>query len=353
MMNELIRERLAMTECSPPYAIIQGKKVINFCSNDYLGIAKHPSVINALIDGALRYGLGSGASPIVSGYCNAHRTCEEAFADYLKHERAILFSSGYAANISVLPAIATRNDVIASDKLIHASLLDGIQLSRAKHVRFSHQDFNAALASKPTIIVTESIFSMEGDITPVDTLINLTQHANIKVVLDTAHSFGLMKSPTVDYTITPLGKALASIGAIISGKHDQIEQVLQKSRSYHYSTALPPAIAYANIAALKILRDETWRLDKLNHLIQQFIKGARERNISLMTQEQTPIKTILIRDNQKTMQIKNKLLNEGYWIGGIRPPTVPKNMARLRISLSALHNEYMITRLLDAIAESL
>lgn len=352
MNPDLIRKRTAITERDDMHAIIHGKKVMNFCSNDYLGIAQHPAVIKSFVKGAEMYGLGSGASPIVSGYFNAHCAFEEALAAFLGHERAILFSSGYAANISIMRAITTRDDVIASDKLCHASLLDGIQLSRAKHVRYRHQDFQHAEELKPTHLVTESIFSMEGDLTPSAPLLSLKQK-NIKLIVDTAHAFGMFEAPIADYTITPLGKGLGSMGATISGSFDNIEHILQTARAYHYSTALPPAIAYANLAALNIIQTENWRQEKLAHLIQYFIKEANKRDIPLISHDPTPIKTILIKDNQKTMQTKETLFKKGYWIGGIRPPTVPKNTARLRISLSALHNEHDITCLLDAISESI
>ena len=350
MNPDLIRKRTAITERDGVYATIHNKKVMNFCSNDYLGIAQHPSIIEHFIKGAEIYGLGSGASSIVSGYFNAHHEFEEALAAFLGHERAILFSSGYAANISIMRAITTRKDVIASDKLCHASILDGIQLSRAKHLRYRHQDFQHAEELKPTHLVTESIFSMEGDLTPTAPLIHLKQK-KIQLIIDIAHSFGMFEAPIADYTITPLGKSLGSMGATISGSSDNIEQILQGARAYHYSTALPPAIAYANLAALKIIQTENWRQEKLNHLIRYFLKEANTREIPLISTDPTPIKTILIKDNQKTMHIKEILLAKGYWIGGIRPPTVPQNTARLRISLTALHNERGITCLLDAIRE--
>lgn len=353
MTPDLIRSRTAITERESAHIIIDGKKVINFCSNDYLGLAQHPEIIKQFIKGAELYGLGSSASPIVSGYFNAHQAFEEAIATHLHHERAILFSSGYAANISIMSAIATRQDVIASDKLCHASILDGIQLSRAKHVRFQHQDFQHAQSLHPSVLVTESIFSMEGDITDLQALKQFKKvNHPAKIVLDTAHSFGLCTIPDnsyIDYTITPLGKTLASMGATISGTHDNIENILQRARGYHYSTALPPAIAYANLAALQIIQTETWRQEKLEYLINYLLIEAEKRAISFISKDVTPIKTILIKDNNKTMKIKRALFEKGYWIGGIRPPTVPLHTARLRISLTALHQEKDITSLLDEI----
>jgi 8-amino-7-oxononanoate synthase len=350
MKAERQRDRLSISARNQPEVVVNDKRVINFCSNDYLGLTSHPTIIKALMEGANRYGLGSGASAIVSGYFNVHREFEEAIADYLNHERALLFASGYAANISLLRAIVSRHALIASDRLCHASILDGIQLSRAKHKRFSHHDFKEALALNPQFIITESIFGMEGDITPLDQLINLTNETGIKIIVDTAHSAGLFAIPNVDYTITPLGKTFASMGATISGKCNDMEAVLQGARAYHYSTAMPPAIAYANLAALKIIQTETWRKASLEHLIAFFNKEACSRHIPLMSNNLTPIKTILINDNQRTMQIRNLLLDKGYWIAGIRPPTVPTHTARLRISLSALHSENNITQLLDEIA---
>lgn len=353
MNQELIRKRTAITERDSAHVIINGLRVINYCSNDYLGLSQHPTIIKSFVKGAQLYGLGSTSSPVVSGYFNAHLAFEEAIADYLKHERAILFSSGYAANISIMRAITKRHDVIASDKLCHASLLDGIQLSRAKHLRYRHQDLEHAKELQPTVLVTESIFSMEGDITSASSLQQFMNDTNASVVLDTAHSFGLFQSPAVDYTITPLGKALGSMGATISGSEENIENILQHARAYLYSTALPPAIAHANLTALSIIKTETWRQEKLHYLIRHFLKEAEKLAIPLISTDPTPIKTILIKDNQKTMQIKEALLTHGYWIGGIRPPTVPKNTARLRISLTCLHDEHDITRLLNVIRDLL
>lgn len=353
MNHTLIRNRLETSERHHMNVMTQGKAVVNFCSNDYLGIAQHPLIINALIEGANEYGIGSAASPIVSGYFKAHREFEEAIADYLGHERAILFSSGYAANISLLRAITKRHDMIAADKLVHASIIDGLRLSYAKYKRFPHQDFAAALALNPAVIITESIFSMEGDLTPLSKLLSLTKNKPIKIAVDTAHSFGLLPIPSVDFIITPLGKTLASMGAVISGNKDDIELILQKARAYHYSTALPPAIAHANCKALCIIKEETWRQEKLFSLIDYFIQAAKERNIPLMGYDRTPIKTILIKDNVKTMKIKDNLFSAGFLIGGIRPPTVPINTARIRISLSALHTKQQITILLDELAKRL
>lgn len=346
----LRRERHTITERDGVYTVIDGKRVLNFCSNDYLGIATHEAIVKSFIMGAEKYGLGSGASPIVSGYFNAHQAFEEAMANYLGHERALLFSSGYAANISIMRAITTRSDIIASDKLCHASLIDGICLSLAKHKRFRHQDIAHALSFQPTHLVTESIFSMEGNITRLPVL------NNIVTILDTAHSVGLDIAPhypMIDYTISPLGKAFGSLGGVISGSHDRMETLLQRGRAYHYSTALPPAIAHANLTALDIIQTEHWRQEKLKSLIQYFLKEARARDIPLISNDPTPIKAILIQDNDKTMRIKNALLANGMWIGGIRPPTVPKNTARLRICLSALHEEKHIAHLLDLVRDRL
>lgn len=348
MNEDLIRQRFMISERNGSEIMLQKCKAINFCSNDYLGLAKHPAIIKAFIDSAQQYGLGASASPIVSGYFRTHQKLEEAFADYLQKERALLFSSGFLANISLFHALTNENEMIASDRLCHASILDGIKLAKAKHRRFPHQAIDL-IPTNANWIVTESIFSMEGDITPLAEIKQL----GVKTIVDTAHSAGIYKVTGADIVVTPLGKTFASLGAIVAGSHDDIETILQKARGYHYATALPPAVAAATLAALNVIKIESERIQILFSLIQFFLNKAAQLNIPLVSNDLTPIKTILIGDNRKTMQLKEQLLTKGFFVAGIRPPTVPRNSARLRITITFHHTEQDILGLLEGLREIL
>ncbi len=359
--KNLHRYRCLIENREQTVAIIAGKNVINFCSNDYLNLSMHPLVKKALAKGAFQYGLGSSASHLVSGYLKPHQQLEEAFAEILNRERALLFNSGYQANLGVISTLLSRNNLIISDKYCHASLIDGIILSRAKHLRYAHQDLNQAEnllknnLHKKTFLVTESIFSMEGTLTDISEIIALSKIYNNYLILDDAHGFGVLpayySAKEVPCLITPLGKAAGSMGAIVSGSHDLIENLLQFSRLYRYTTALPPAICYATLAALNIIKKENWRREKLHELAKFFNQEAIKRELPLTAYNLSPIKCILVSSNQKTMLIKNKLFQQGFFVSGIRPPTVPFNKARIRISLNCLHHKKHIIALLDQMYE--
>jgi 8-amino-7-oxononanoate synthase len=368
--QNLHRQRFAIDEYIAANIIkINQQSLINFSHNDYLCLAAHPFVKQKFIEGAEKYGLGSGASAMVSGYQAPHRLFEEKIAEFLKRDQAILFSSGYLANIGLIASLGNRQSLIVSDKFCHASLLDGIQLSRAKHLRYQHNNLKQAeqlltsrIDKNTTLLITESIFSMEGDISKLDQLVVIAKKANAILIADDAHAIGVLgetgrgiteyyslNQHDVPYLVTPLGKALGSMGGIISGKKPLIEAIEQFARTYRYSTALPPAIAYANLAALKVLEEENWRREELWDKIKFFIKEANQRNLPLVSQDLTPIKSILIKDNKQAIKIKELLFNKGFFISCIRPPTVPKNTTRLRISLNCLHEKKDILSLLDII----
>lgn len=354
--TELRRERTRHTN--------QG---INFSSNDYLGLSQHPDVKKSFKQGVDQYGFGSGASVFLSGYKSAHQALEEAMADFLQRDRALFFNSGYHANLGVIATLANRESHVIADKDCHASLLDGIQLSRAKLERFKHQDTTHAAQllksqSTPSLLVTESVFSMTGKITSLPTLSTLAERYSASTLLDDAHGFGILgdqgrgacehfnlNQEEVPYLITPLGKALGACGAIVSGSTDFVEAMIQFSRTYRYTTALPPAIAAAALTALEVLKKSTARREKLKHLIQTFNQQAQEHDLPLYSMDETPIRAIHIGDNQKALTLQNRLREQGFFVTCIRPPTVPKETARLRISLSCLHSTIQIKQLLRAI----
>lgn len=349
---------------------VSGQLCVDFSSNDYLGLKKHPKFTEVLMKACRQYGFGSGASPLISGYSSAHKEIEEQFAKWLGVDRTILFNSGYSANIGIISALSKRTDMIFSDKLCHASLLDGIILSRAKHIRYQHNDPKhlKAMAEKypPNLIITESIFSMEGDIAPIFDLVQLAKQYSSGLIIDDAHSIGILgktgkgiseyfELDQEDYTslVLPLGKAFNAMGCIVAGQKEIIESLLQFSRSYSYSTALPPAICLAIQTALEVIQIEDWRRTRLRENIQFFIDYALHKGLTLVSNDETPIKSIVLQRNEKALFLQKWLLSKGFYISAIRPPTVPKGTARVRSSINSLHTQDQIIQLIDHIDEGL
>ena len=328
---------------------IVDQNMINFASNDYLGLAKSSKLKEAFIEGVKLYGFGSGSSPLISGYYASTRNLEEAFVKILNTEGAIFFNSGYHANLGVIQALGSS---VIMDKLCHASIIDGARLSGSKFHRYRHNNLNHAeelLSKNPnSLLISERIFSMEGDIANIKKLLILASKYNAKLIIDDAHGFGILPNNIkADLTIIPLGKALGGMGAIVAGSKIIIDYLRQFARSYIYSTALPPAIAHANLAALKLMQKETWRIEKLESLITLFNKLANQKGINLVSQDPTPIRSILIDDNKKAKELERKLYLQGFFTKAIVKPTVQKS--RIRVSLSANHNEENIVDLIEAI----
>ncbi len=366
----LWRDRVAISARSGNKIKINDSLLINFCSSDYLGIATDSEVCQAFKEGIDIYGFGSTSSALISGYYKAHQVLEEQFADFLGRESAILFNSGYLANLGLITVLAGRNSTIFSDKLCHASLIDAIKLSAAKHWRYKHNDV-AHLQSRLNqfdsankLIVTESIFSMEGDIAPLQNIVDCVQQTNATLLVDDAHGLGVLgkngagicealalTTKQVPALVSPLGKAFASFGAIVSGSKELITALMQFGRTYIYTTALPPALVHATITALQIIKNAHWRREKLAKLIQFFIKSAQQRNISIRSECAIPIQSIMIKSSAKVLALQKLLYNKGFLVSAIRPPTVPVNTSRIRISLNYEHTENQITDLLDLIAE--
>jgi 8-amino-7-oxononanoate synthase len=368
--KHLLRERYVIDARDSNCVVINGQRLINFCSSDYLGIATHPKVKNAFIAGVQQYGLGSSSAALIAGFYKPQRLLEERFAAFLQRDQAIFFNSGYHANLGVITALADRHSTIIADKFCHASILDGIQLSRAKHHRFVHNNLKHAAtlihkAKTKRLLITESVFSMEGDISPVNQLANLAKENQVTLLVDDAHGVGVLgkngrgiceyyqlTQNDVPCLITPSGKALGSMGAIVSGDKHLVEALLQFARTYRYSTALPPAVAFASLEALNVIQQETWRREKLIYLIKYFIQQAKLRALPLVAEDITPIKSILMESNQLALKIKAKLMQQGFFVSCIRPPTVPSGTARIRISLNCAHEEQEIKQLLDLILDS-
>jgi 8-amino-7-oxononanoate synthase len=367
--SSLYRRRQILTSPQGLHVEVDGKPYINFSSNDYLGLAGHPEVIKALCDGAQSWGAGSGAAHLVTGHSQVHHQLEEELAEFTGCERVLLFSTGYMANIGVVSALLSRGDSVFEDKLNHASLIDAGILSRAKLRRFPHHDISALTellgqdSAGEKLVVTDGVFSMDGDIAPLPQLIKTAHAHNAWVVVDDAHGFGVLGKQgrgvvehfnlpvnEVDVLIGTLGKAFGTFGAFVAGSDDLIEFLIQQARSYIYTTALPPAVAAATRCSLSILQQESWRREKLDVLINRFRQGAKQIGLSLMD-SQTAIQPVMCHESETALKVSAELRKQGFLISAIRPPTVPEGTARLRVTFSALHEEEHVDQLLDAFSK--
>ena len=367
----LYRTRHIMEGPQGPEIIIDNRRYLSFCSNDYLGLANHPKLVAALQQGAAQYGAGSGASHLISGHSVAHHRLEEALADFTGRPRALLFSTGYMANLGVMSALARRGDIIYEDRLNHASLIDAGLLSGARLIRYPHANCEVLAkrlkdnASRQGFIVSDGVFSMDGDLAPLPDLAALAQQHDACLMIDDAHGFGVMGPHgrgtveqfglgvnEVPVLMCTLGKAVGTFGAFVAGSEDLIETLIQHARTYIYTTALPPAIAHATCTGLSLMNDETWRRDHLFSLIERFRHGAQQLGLP-PTASHTPIQPLIVGDAETAMKASQLLRDRGILISAIRPPTVPKGGARLRITLSAAHSEADIDRLLQSLDETL
>jgi len=361
-----------------PHMQIGGEKLLTFCSNDYLGLANHPAIINAFKQAANTYGVGSGAAHLINGHSIEHQKLEEELAEFTGRDRALLFSTGYMANLGVVNALMQQpNDRIFADKLNHASLIDAGLLSKAKMRRYAHNDISAlqSLYKKKndnsqntlenSMILSDGVFSMDGDCAPVKQLTNIAKQQQAWLMIDDAHGFGtlgktgagLLEQENITQTDVPilmatLGKGIGTAGAFIAGNNDLIEYLIQTARTYTYTTAMPPAIAAASRASLKLVQQETWRREKLQSLVQQFKQGANEIGIALMPSN-TAIQPILIGTTKKAVAISKQLKAKGILVTAIRPPTVSEGTARLRITFSANHTDGDINLLLKSLQDVL
>lgn len=351
-----------------PLLNIDGREILNFCSNDYLGLAGHPSLVQAAKQGLDQYGVGAGASRLVCGYSHAHRRLEERLAQFTGRERALVFSSGYMANLALLGLAGDRHSTILCDRLNHASLIDGALLSGARLRRYRHADpgslaahLEKSAAAKTRLVVTETVFSMEGDLAPLPGIAEVCVRNDVPLVVDDAHGFGVLGKTgagglehfdlgmrEVPLLMATLGKALGAFGAFIAGAADFIECLAQTARTSIYTTALPPALAVTAARALELVIEERWRAEKLQHLIARFRKGAVQLGLPLLNSA-TAIQPLIVGDPRRAAALSQDLYAQGIFIAAIRPPTVPKNTARLRISISAAHTEDQIDRLLSAL----
>ena len=367
--QDLYRQRLTLESAQGPLIRLQGREYLNFCSNDYLGLAAHPRVVEAFVQAAATYGVGSGGSHLVCGHSTPHRELEEALAEFTGRPRALLFSSGYAANIGVLTTLLQRGDRVFEDRLNHASLLDGGLYSGARFRRFAHNNVPALAvqmdkADGPALVVVDGVFSMDGDTAPLAELATLCAARDAWLMVDDAHGFGVMGPGgggsteaaglgvgEVPVLMATLGKALGTAGAFVAGDELLIEGLIQQARNYIYTTALPPAVAAASLVSLSLLREEAWRRGHLAALISRFRDGAQQLALPLMP-SQSAIQPLLVGDAARALALSARLREQGLLIGAIRPPTVPAGTSRLRITLSAAHTQQQVDRLLEQLAHN-
>jgi 8-amino-7-oxononanoate synthase len=362
----LYRRRRIQGGPQQPEAIVDGRPMLSFCSNDYLGLANHPEVIAALQRGAATWGAGSGAAHLVTGHSAVHHALEEELADFVGRSRALLFSTGYMANLGVIQALAGHRDTVFEDRLNHASLLDGALLARTRLRRYRHADIAALKRmcgdAPARLIATDGVFSMDGDLAPVPALAEAAERAGAWLMVDDAHGLGVLgrdgrgtldrlgvAPDRVPILVGTLGKAFGTFGAFVAGGEDLIETLIQRARSYIYTTAPPPAVAEATRAGLRLARREGWRRERLAGLVRRFRTGASELGLQLLDSP-TPIQPLIAGSAERALAWSARLESAGILVSAIRPPTVPEGSARLRITLSAAHTEADVDRLLDALA---
>lgn len=370
----LYRRRRTLDCAQQPMVQIRGKALLSFCSNDYLGLANHPEVVEAFREGARVYGAGSGASHLVSGHSHPHHALEDALAEFTGRSRALLFSSGYMANVGVLTSLLEKGDHVFEDRLNHASLLDGGLFSGARFRRYPHLDTTQLARMLDTdqeaglkLIVTDGVFSMDGDVAPLETLIRQASQNGAVLMMDDAHGFGVLGSRggglaqqcadkgcdinenNLQILVGTLGKAFGTAGAFVAGSEALVETLIQYCRPYIYTTALPPAVAAATLCSLKLLVEESWRRTHLQKLVNVFREACQSLGF-MLTDSQTPIQGLILGSAETAMAASSKLEALGLLVTAIRPPTVPAGTSRLRITFSAAHSEADLARLLDGLS---
>lgn len=347
---------------------VAGRELTNFCSNDYLGLANHGKLREAAIAATRIWGAGSGASHLVCGHTREHHLLEEELAAFTQRPRALLFSTGYMANLGCLAALLGRFDTVYQDKLNHASLLDGGRLSGAKLRRYAHQNMTQLRAqmcadnSQRKIIAVDGVFSMDGDLAPLRCLADIAQANNAWLMVDDAHGFGCLGATgagsveaaglgmdDVPILMGTLGKAIGSFGAFVAGSEALIETLIQFARTYIYTTALAPSVVAASRAGLQLIQDEPERRQHLLSLIEFFRQGAASHGLPVLASS-TPIQPLILGPDHRALYLQDALAQRGFWISAIRPPTVPEGSARLRITLSAAHTHAQVEALLEAVA---
>jgi len=361
--KDLYRKRTIVNEQSSRFVIVDGKKYLNFSSNDYLGLNHNAQINKALVDGAEKFGTCSSASSLITGYGYAHQKLEESICEWLNIEKCLLFNSGFSANFGFMQALQGTDTHLFLDKLSHASLIDGVLASKLPFKRFRHNDY-AHLDSllntnnaEDSIIATEGVFSMDGDKADIVQLKDLSKKHNAQLFVDDAHALGVVGGQgqgtnafkNVDITMATFGKALSTSGAFIACESELHEYLINTCRHYIYSTSMSPAVAWATIKAIELCQKESWRREKINYLSREFSTKLNKKYKLVSTQ--SAIHAIIIGDERSTLDTAKFLQNRGFWVTAIRPPTVPNNSSRLRVTITAGHNEQDINDLANTLNE--
>jgi len=364
----LLRQRRMLQGPQVPHITVDGRSYLSFCSNDYLGLANHPRLISALQQGAQQYGVGAGAAHLVSGHNAIHHQLEHELAAFVGKPAALLFSTGYMANMGTVQALVGKGDTVFADKFNHASLNDAMLLSRATVKRYRHNDMShlakllEQCESGRKLVITDAVFSMDGDQAPLPELLALCEQYDAWLLIDDAHGFGVLgaqgrgtlahfglNTPRIIYMAT-LGKAAGVFGAFVAAEQVVIDTLVNHARSYVYTTATPPALASALLESLQQIATGDELRGHLQRLIAQLRGGLRELRWTLMPSA-TAIQPLLVGNNQEALNLSEGLRERGIWVVAIRPPTVPQGTARLRITLSAAHGAADVTRLIEALHE--
>ena len=368
--RDMYRRRRTLDGPQGREVVLDGRRLLNFCSNDYLGLAADPRIGEACKAGIDRWGVGAGASHLVCGHCAAHEELEAGLAAFTGRPRALLYSSGYGANVGAVNALLSQGDFVFEDRLNHASLLDGGWISRATFAWFEHLDHDhlerevaaVTAAGGRRLIVSDGTFSMDGDACRLDDLIAVAKRHGAWVMIDDAHGMGVhgangvgLVDPgrygtgDVPVLVGTLGKAFGTAGAFVAGEEDLIETLVQRSRNYIYTTAMPPALAAATLASLAIVRGEPWRREHLARLVERFRSNAGNLGLALLPSA-APIQPLLVGTAERALAISRRLEDQGFFIAAIRPPTVPEGTSRLRFTLTAAHRLADVDRLFEALA---
>ena len=365
----LYRHRRITGSAQSVRPLIDGRQVLSFCSNDYLGLANHPRVKKAFQDAVETYGVGAGAAHLINGHSQLHHDCEQRLAAFTGRDRALLFSTGYMANLAIGSALLGRHDFIYQDKLNHASLLDAAKISGAKLLRYRHSDtgqlevlLSKNRSDRRKLVMTDGVFSMDGDCADLVEISRITSQTDSVCMVDDAHGFGVLgkrgaglleqcglNQQQVPVLMATLGKAIGTSGAFVAGSDALIETLIQQARPYMYTTASPPALAAATLASLDLVEHEPWRREKLQELIAYFRQRMAGLSFELMPSD-TAIQPIIIGDNKSAIALADALMEYGIHVTAIRPPTVPEASARLRVTLSAAHQRTDIDELVKGLA---
>ena len=363
--QHLYRSRRVVQAADGRRVVIDNKELLSFCSNDYLGLSQHTEIRKAFQEGINRHGVGSGAAHLISGHNNAHHQLEEELAEFVERPRALLFSTGYMANLGTVQALVGKSDAVFEDRLNHASLIDAGLNSGARFNRYQHSNIESLTSAldkneaAKKLIVSDGVFSMDGDVAALDQLAGCAKQFDAWLMVDDAHGLGVLgkqgrgtvnhfqlDTQQVPILMATCGKAMGTFGAFVAGDEDLIEYLIQEARTYIYTTAFPPALAEATRKSISIIQQEEWRRDKLKQLVAQFRQGATQLGLRI-TDSTTPIQPVILGDNEKTLSASKSLYENGILATAIRPPTVPANTARLRLTFNALHEPSDVELLLN------